>query len=427
MRLTSPIASAFQILVPSLLLILSLFLAASPAMAAPACGDMTGKPASGEPITIGAIVGRTGPDDFSASAKAAKAYFDCVNANGGIKGRPIRYIIADDQWNPETAAQLAAKIVNDEKAVAMVGSASFVECAANAKLYEQAGIVALAGVGVPRECFTARNYAPTNAGPRISTLGAAEYAAETLGAKSFVCIGPNIPNVGTWSCDGVALWAKAKGLTSQTILIDPGSADATSVILQAASSKPDAIVLALPKGLMIPHLVAAEEQGLIDKIKFVSAASGYDLSVPGTLGSAWSGKFYVNMEFNALTSAGEDNGNWRAVMDAYAKPEDPRDTFAQAGYLAARIATATLLGLDPAKIDRKSVTAALSAISGYKSDIFCAPWFYGAELARHNANTTTRMAVTDGKEWKVVSQCRTSSDPELADIRAYEKAHGINQ
>ena len=160
------------------------------------CGLSNGQAASGESIILGVIVGKTGPDDFSASAMAADAYFDCVNANGGIHGHPIRYIIGDDRWNPEVATQLAAKIVRDEQAVAMVGNSSFVECAANAKLYSDSNIMAVSGVGVPRECFSASNIASMNAGPRISSTAAAEFAGERFEAKNIVCIGPNIPNVG---------------------------------------------------------------------------------------------------------------------------------------------------------------------------------------------------------------------------------------
>ena len=395
--------------------------------AGPACGLSNGTAATGEPITIGAITGKTGPDDFSASTRSAQAYFDCVNANGGINGRPVSYQIGDDQWNPEVAAQLAAKIVNDEGAVALAGSASFVECGANADLYKSAGVVSIAGVGVPRECFSASNYAATNAGPRLSTTAAAEYAGDVLGAKSFVCIAPNIPNVGPWACDGVKGWAESKGFTSESILIDPATLDAASVVLQAASYNPDAIVLSLPKGLMLPVLTAAEEQGLNETIKFVSAASGYDLTVPATLGAAWDGKFWVNMEFNALGSDGADNQNWLAVMDAYAAADAPRDTFAQAGYLAARIVTQALLTLDPAKIDRAAVTAALGQVKSFKSDIFCNDWYFGADAPRQNANHATRMSVTEGGAWKAVSECANSGDPELADITAYEAANGIGK
>ncbi len=58
----------------------------------------------------------------------------------------------------------------------MVGNSSFVECGANADFYKKSGIVVVAGVGVPRECFFAENYAATNAGPRASMLGAMGYA-----------------------------------------------------------------------------------------------------------------------------------------------------------------------------------------------------------------------------------------------------------
>lgn len=390
------------------------------AHAAASCGDGTGTAATGEPIVIGAITGKTGPDDFSNSTKAAKAYFDCLNANGGIKGRPVKYLVEDDQWDPEKAAQLAAKLVDDEKAVLMVGNSSYVECGANADYYKKSGIYVVAGVGVPRECFFAENYAPTNAGPRVSMLGAMGFALDQLAAKSVVCIGPNIPNVGTWSCDGVMLLAKEKGFAAETILMDPGSADATSIMLQAAASKPDVIVLGMSKGVAIPLLVAAEEQGLNEQIKFLSAASAYDLSVPETLGAGWDGKFYVNMEFNDLQAQTPDNANWLAVMDEYGQESDPRDTFAQAGYLAARIAEKALMSLDGANITRETVSAAVRGVKDFKSDIFCAPWYFGEGQPRHNANSTTRMAISEGGKWKVVSDCAPSPDPELKDVRAFE-------
>ena len=43
--------------------------------------------ATGEPIKVGSIQSKTGPDDFSSSGQGAKAFFECVNANGGINGQ----------------------------------------------------------------------------------------------------------------------------------------------------------------------------------------------------------------------------------------------------------------------------------------------------------------------------------------------------
>ena len=118
-------------------LTVTLAMAASGVMAEEKCGLSNGKKATGEPIQIGAIVGKTGPEDFSSSARAADAYFKCVNANGGINGRPVAYTVQDDTWNPEVASQAANKLVKDTKVVAMAGSSSFVECGANNNLYEK--------------------------------------------------------------------------------------------------------------------------------------------------------------------------------------------------------------------------------------------------------------------------------------------------
>ena len=391
----------------------------------PTCGMNNGKPAAGEPIAIGAVVGKTGPDDFSASALAAQAYFKCVNANGGINGRPVEYTIVDDQWNPETAAQMASRLVKDRKVVAMVGSSSFVECGVNGRLYAQEDVMVLAGVGVPRECFFAKNYVPVNTGPRVSGTVVAMHMAQAYKAKKMVCVIPNIPSLGNWACDGAKEWGKANGVDVEVIAVDPGSPDATSTMLQAASKKPDAIVLNLPKGIMVPMLAAAEQQGLAKKIRFGSSTPAYNFDVPKTIGPAWSNNFDIHLEFMPVESAGADNLNWKATMDAFGAKTDPRDSFAQAGYLAARMTTQALLKLDPKKIDRASVSTALRNIKGFKSDILCRPFYVGTG-ARHNANSSGPIAQVSGAGFKQVTQgCLVAADPELADLRAEEKKLGL--
>lgn len=409
------------------LVLLGAFAGQAQAQAAgkPSCGLNNGKKATGEPIAIGAVVGKTGPDDFSASSSAAAAYFKCVNENGGINGRPIDYIVADDQWNPETATQVAGKLVRDRKVLAMVGNSSFVECGANAKLYEQENVMVIAGVGVPRECFFAKNYAPVNTGPRVSATLVATHMAKTHKAKKIVCIIPNIPSLGNWACEGAKGWGAANGVAVETITIDPGSADATSVMLQAAAGKPDVILLNVPKGIMVPMLAAAEQQGLNKRIKFASTTPAYNADVPKTIGKAWDNAFDLHLEFMPIESGGPDNSNWKAVMAAYADKSAPRDSFAQSGYLAARIATEALLKLDPKSLDRAKVSTALRAVKGFKSDILCRP-FYVGDGARHNANTSGPIAQVSGGTFKQLTQgCMTAEEPELADVRADEKRLGL--
>jgi branched-chain amino acid transport system substrate-binding protein len=354
--------------------------------------------------------------------QAAAAYFACVNANGGINGRPIHYSVEDDQWNPETAAQVAAKLVNDTKVVGMVGNSSFVECAANAKFYETNNVLVIAGVGVPRDCFHSRNIAPTNGGPRMSNIGAAQYMHDELKVKRLVCIGPNIPNVGDWSCDGVAAYGKTVGMEVKTILVDPGSMDATSVILEAMSFKPDAIDFNTPKEMGIPLYAAAEQQQLGGKVIITAPTSHYDASVPKAIGPYWNmpGRVFIELELEPLDKKGGDVDNWHAVLDKYGKTSDQRNTFSQAGYLAAAAATDALLKMDPAKIDRASVAEAFRNIKDVKTDVSCVPWYFGPG-DEHNAIHAGSVAeVVDGK-FVTRKSCFQMFDADLAGILKMEK------
>jgi len=395
------------------------------AMANTLCGLGTGEAATGEPINVGAVVGATGPDDFSSAAKGAAAYFNCVNANGGINGRPINYIVEDDGWDPEQAAQVAAKLVNDDKVVALVGNTSFVECAANAQLYEDENVIVITGVGVPRECFYSANIAPTNQGPRLSNLGVIQYAYETYGARKFACMAPNVPGMAEWICDGLAAWGADKGVTIEPVFFDPATMDPTSLILQAVSSEPDAITISTPAGVAIPLFGAAEEQDLRDKYHWLGPTSLYDLDFPAAVGSYWDGYLDAEIELVNTDSTSPDNQAWLQILDEYGTPDDPRDSFSQAGFLAAKIFVATALELDPASLDRDTVTEALRGVTNFKTDLMCGSWYFGPDLDTHNANHAGRIVSQVDGGWETITDCFEIEDPDLAPILDMEAQGGL--
>jgi branched-chain amino acid transport system substrate-binding protein len=394
------------------------------AAAAPACGLNNGQVATGEPIKVGAIVGQTGPDDFSSASKAAKAYFDCVNANGGINGRPVEYLVEDDQWNPETSAQVATKLVKDEKVVALVGNASFVEMGVNAKLYEEEGVMAMASGCAVAECFESRNIVSTNEGPLPSSIGAAQWAVANLGSKSVVCIGLNIPSVGPYSCGWTEKYMQSKGLAGSTVLLDAAAADMNSAFLEAVASGADTILVNLPAGMAAALLKVVQESGQRDNYKWISSTPLYDRDVPGMLGDDWAGVLYVNAELTPIDGTGPDATNWRDVLDAHGKPEDPRDTFSQAGYLSARFFVDALLKQDPAKLDRATVTEAIRGIKNYTSDLLCGPYYVG-NGDRHMPNHANTMVQMVSGGYKVVGECTDVDSAYLEPYRADEKALGI--
>jgi branched-chain amino acid transport system substrate-binding protein len=68
-------------------------------------------------ITFGTHQPLTGPASggYSKIAPATKAYFDYVNANGGVYGRKITYKIVDDTYNPATTQTVVRQLVQQDK------------------------------------------------------------------------------------------------------------------------------------------------------------------------------------------------------------------------------------------------------------------------------------------------------------------------
>ncbi|MCA8869055.1 MAG: ABC transporter substrate-binding protein [Rhodobacteraceae bacterium] len=391
------------------------------AQAATSCGMNSGEAATGKPILVGGIHGNAAPGDFSASTQAAAAYFKCVNANGGINGRPIEYLVENDQWNPELAAQAAAKLIDDKKVVAIVGNGSFVEMAVNANFYKDNDIMAMASGCAVSECFESPSIVSTNQGPLASTVGAAQYMVEDQGSKNISCIGLAIPNVGPWSCGAMEDYMTSKGLTGSSVLLNPASPDVNSGLLESVASGADTILVNLPAGLAIAFMKAAEEQGFGDAYKWASSTPLYDRTVPAALGSYWDGKMFINVELTPWDKGGPDASNWLAVLDQYA-PDAPRDTFSQSGFLSANFFVKTLLAMDPAKLDdRSAISAAIRGIVGYTSDLMCGPYYVG-EADRHMPNHAGTVVVVKNGGFETVRDCYEYDSPYFAPIFANEAA-----
>ncbi|HST82226.1 MAG TPA: ABC transporter substrate-binding protein, partial [Kineosporiaceae bacterium] len=171
------------------------------------------------------------------------------------------------------------------------------------------------------------------------------------------------------------------------------------------------------------YLKAAEQQAIGDSVKFSSLTPSYDTTFPDQIGPYWNGKFYSNSEFALLNSTEADNANWRAVLKQYGTSDQPRDSFSQGGYLAARVLTDTLLKLDPATIDRATVSTAIQGVKGFKSDMLCTPWYFTGPGGHNNANHQLRNVKLDANgKYVAAADCFETEDPALADILAGEKS-----
>jgi len=73
-------------------------------------------------IVIAQVSPTKGPLAVTAQGnyEGAKAYFDTVNAQGGIHGQKIRFVHADDQYKPEETVRLVEEVALREKPLAFV-------------------------------------------------------------------------------------------------------------------------------------------------------------------------------------------------------------------------------------------------------------------------------------------------------------------
>ena len=158
------------------------------------CGKKPGTKATGTPIKVGAIVTKQPGTDFTDGANMAQAYFNCVNDNGGINGHPISYKFYTEQTNPAQIAGFAHKLIQTDKAVAIVGGFSIIECAVDHKYWESLGIMEI-DAGIAPECYGTPNSAAPNMGPRYSSDGAVQ-AVVRAGAKKIAFDQSNVPGTG---------------------------------------------------------------------------------------------------------------------------------------------------------------------------------------------------------------------------------------
>ena len=338
------------------------------------CGLGNGQKATDTPIKLGAIITKQPGTDFTDISDMAKAYFDCVNDNGGINGHPVQYQVETEQTNPQQVASLATKLVENDKVLGIVGNTSLIDCAVNQKYYEKQKINLIAN-GVARECYFSENIRDINMGPYYSTVGAAQYLINQ-GAKSIVAATLKAPGT-DFNNQGAVELAKQNNIPGKSVTevvpINDGAALALKLVQAAGDGGGVVLDFIPPEALKV--LQGAEQQGLIDKVKWACATPCNDASIAEALGPAWNDKLGINAELNLVDSKGPDNQLYLQVQKKYA-PDSAIGSFGQMGFMDALLATKALMTIK-GEYTKESVNDAFKALKDVKTDILCNPWTFG--------------------------------------------------
>lgn len=139
-----------------------------------------------DPFDINAILPLTGPAAFigKASAEGLEAAESIANKSGGIGGRPVHFVIVDDQSNPANDVQLAddliakkvpiimgsALVANCNAMVPLVKSGPVLYCLSPALRPETGSYVFSGGVAASDTIIVAIRYARARGWTRIATI-----------------------------------------------------------------------------------------------------------------------------------------------------------------------------------------------------------------------------------------------------------------
>ena len=243
-----PIAS---LLGSALSLFLGLQLLSAPAQAAP----------SGTPIKVGGTLAMTGP--LSATALVHKLvgeiYIEQLNKKNGLLGRPVEWVLKDDQSKPDLARTLYEQIVTVDKADLLIGpyaTANILSAMGVAQRYNKVlihhtfGIPSLAKYDMQFPTW-ATGVDPATTGPNLVFDA---LAAGPKPPKTIAIVTSKFPSVHFMSV-GAREIAKKRGLTEVLYLEwEFGNRDFGAIASRLKEAKPDFIwggVIALEGVLLL--------------------------------------------------------------------------------------------------------------------------------------------------------------------------------
>jgi branched-chain amino acid transport system substrate-binding protein len=270
----------------------------------------------------------------------------------------------------------------------------------NHKTYEERDYYVIAN-GVARECYFTENIRDVNMGPYFSTVGAAQYLVNQ-GAKSIVAA--TLKGPGTdFNNQGAVELAKQNNIPGKSITETVPINDGPGLALKLAQAAGDdgGVILDFIPPEALKVLQGAEQQGLIDKVKWACATPCNDASIAEALGPAWNDKLGINAELNLVDSKGPDNQLYLQVAKKYA-PKTAIGSFSQMGFVDAMLATKALLTVK-GEFTAESVNEAFKSLKDVKTDILCNPWTFGEGVRL--ANDADRTIVPKDNQFVEKEKC----------------------
>ena len=334
------------------------------------------------------------------NANAWHMVFDDVNAEGGINGRKIKYIVEDNQYQIPRSVQAANKLINRDGAFILVANGG--TPMNNAVMPDQLA----KGVANVFPLTSARSmYEPLN--HLKFGLGSSYYDQVRAGLKYFVekrdkkkiCTMAQDTDFGRDITDGVKDQLKAENMTvAGATLHKPTDTDFSASAARMKDVDCDLIVVGGIVRDSVQIVSAIRKIGW--NVDIMGQAASYDDVVATVPGGTTEGFYSMTpMLFVAETST---DPKVRAFVAEYRKDFGKEPNFAaQIGYTGANV-TALALKNAGKVLTPDSFVAGMEAIKDYH-DIFGSPPI-SFSPTKHQGSNESFLCVVKGGKWEVVEK-----------------------
>jgi branched-chain amino acid transport system substrate-binding protein len=361
-----------------------------------AVGPVATPGVSGGVITIGGIFDETGPIDATIERDIVRAYFNSVNARGGVNGYRLRLLDCDSAYDPSRAHQCSQQLI-DSGVLAVVGWLSVNGEQPEAAYLAQQGVPIIGGVGVPAEFQSPLSF-PTFAA--LSSFGTAMGThAKDLGYRA--------PGVVVLNANFIAPVEKAildalhrQGIQEKSVdHVDATKPDYTDVVVKMRSEGADSVISG-----MDPFSYARLFQALARQ-NWHPPLAGMGLnkkSVEPQYGTA----VYDAQSLTPLLDPDEHMDNpaiaeiYTALRTYYPSQTSQLDVFSEAQWVAAKVFVEAIRRIGAAPVTRQSLVASLNTFSAWDTGL-TVPFTY--RPGNHDPNRCFQWLVNQQGKWHTYS------------------------
>jgi branched-chain amino acid transport system substrate-binding protein len=332
------------------------------------------------------------------NSNAWRMVFDDANAQGGINGRKIKYIVEDNQYQIPRSVQAANKLINRDGAFILVANGG--TPMNNAVMPDQLakGVANVFPLTSARSMYEPLNHLKFGLGSSYydQVRAGLKYFVEKRGKKQ-VCTMAQDTDFGRDITEGVKDQLKAEKITlAGETLHKPTDTDFSAAAARMKDANCDLIVVGTIVRDSVQIISAIRKIGW--KVDIMGQAASYDDVVATVPGGTTEGFYSMTpMLFVAETS---DDPKVKAFSAEYRKAFGKEPNFAaQIGYTGAHLVVDALkkAGKD---LTTDSFVSGMEGIKDYR-DIFGSPVISFSPTKHQGSNQSFLCVVKNGK-WEIV-------------------------